>query len=91
MCETKLIEYEKAVLEVRKECRQFAMLYFHFCKTLVEELGLEKSKELIHHAVFGLSMERSEKLRDKAKKLGLNFTPESFNKVNDLPVIGWVK
>ena len=91
MSETEFIEYGKAVSEVRKECHQFAMLYFHFCKTMVDEFGLEKAGNLIRKAVFGLSIERTERLRCKAKELGLDFTPESFQIVSDIPVIGWVK
>ncbi len=77
--------------EVRKACRQFAMLYFHFAKVLVEELGEEAAKPLIQKAVFELSLDRSNQLREKAKQLGLETTMETFTKITDLPMIGWVK
>lgn len=83
--------FEDAVLEIRKECRQYAMLYFHFCKALVDEFGLEKAKEIVTKAVFGISVDRTNKLREKAKELGLDFTVDSFNKVTDLPTMAWVK
>ena len=91
MSKTELIAYEEAVSEVRKEFHQFAMLYFHFCKTLVDEFGLEKAGNLIRKTLFDLSIERAEKLRSKAEELGLDYTPESFKIVSDIPVIGWVK
>jgi len=89
--ETKLIEYDQAVLEVRKSCRQFAMLYFNFCKVLVEELGYDQAKPLIQKSVFSLSLDRTNQLREKAKEQGISFTCEGFNAVSDLAGIGWVK
>lgn len=89
--EKKQIDYSEAVAEVRSECRQYAMLYFHFCKTLVEALGLEKAKEIITKSVYSLAVDRTNGLRKKAAERGLPLTAESFNAVNDLPVMGWVK
>ena len=91
MSDKNLIEFQDAVKEVRKACRQFAMLYFHFSKVLVEEFGKDKAKPLIQKAIFELAIDRSEQLREKASKQGLEFTMESFMKVIDLPMIGWVK
>jgi hypothetical protein len=91
MSETKLIEYDQAVTEVRKACRQFAMLYFNFCKVLVEELGYEKAKPLIQKTIFALSLDRTNQLRETAQTQGTGFTCESFNAVSDLARIGWVK
>ena len=91
MKEEKSIEYRQAVEEVRKACRQFAMLYFHFAKVLVERLGRKKAKELIQQAVFELALDRSDQLRETAEKQGLDFTMENFMRITDLPMIGWVK
>lgn len=91
MSEKKQIEYDQAVLEVRKACRQFAMLYFNFCKVLVEELGIEAAKPLIHKAIFSLSLDRTNQLRETAKAQGVEFTLEGFQKISDLARIGWVK
>lgn len=91
MSEEKKIGYGQAVSEVRKACRQFAMLYFHFCKTLVEEFGEEKAKELVQKSVFGLALDRSDQLREKAREQGLDYSQKSFREVTDLPFIGWVK
>lgn len=90
MCENSISVHE-AVQEVRKACRQFAMLYFHFSKVLIEELGEEKAKPLIQKAVFELALDRSEQLREKAQEAGLAYTMENFIRISDLPLIGWVK
>lgn len=87
----KNIEYQDAVKEVRKACRQFAMLYFHFSKVLVEELGVERAKPLIQKAIFELAIDRSDKLREKAIKQGHKCTMDIFMEVTDLPMMGWVK
>lgn len=91
MAEKKMIEYEEAVKEVRRACRQFAMLYFHFSKVLVEEFGEEKAKGLIQKAIFELAIDRSDKLREKASKAGLDLTMDCFMKITDLPMMAWVK
>ncbi|HWQ43595.1 MAG TPA: L-2-amino-thiazoline-4-carboxylic acid hydrolase [Desulfosporosinus sp.] len=91
MSETKETELDPAVQEVRKASRQFAMLYFNFCKVLEEELGHDKAKELVNKAIFSLSLDRTDQLREKAKEQGLDFTLENFNAVSDLARTGWVK
>lgn len=82
-------DHDQAVLEVRKACRQYAMQYFHFCKTLVETLGEEKARDIVQIAVFSLSVDRTDQLRSRAKQFGLPLTKESFDQVCDLPMIGW--
>ncbi len=77
--------------EVRLACRQFALLYFHFCKTLVETLGEDAALPVVQKAVFELSLERSNGSRLRAGEQGLEPTPENFPKVNDLPVSAWEK
>lgn len=85
------IDYEIVVKEVRKACRQFAMLYFHFAKVLYEELGEEKAKQLIQRTVFELGIDRSDILREQALNMGIELSPENFDKIKDIPTIGWVK
>lgn len=90
MSEKHVIEYDQAVEEVRKAARQFALLYFHFCKTLVENLGLKQAKPLIHQAIFNLSIDRSSQLRDKVQREGEATSLQNFQKFSDLARIGWV-
>lgn len=77
------------VEQVRKACCQFAMLYFNFCKVLVEALGLEAATPIIQQAVFELSLDRTDRLRTLAEAQGLEYSLESFQKLSDLPFIGW--
>ena len=77
------------VKEVRKAAYQFAMQYFHFCKTLVDTLGEEKAFPVVQQALFELSIDRSDKMRAKAKELGLAPVLENFMKVTDLARSGW--
>jgi hypothetical protein len=77
------------VADVRLACRQFAMLYFHFCKILVEAVGEEKALPLVQKAIFELSLDRTDGARARARDQGLAATLEHFPKVNDLPMIAW--
>jgi hypothetical protein len=79
------------VAELRLACRQFAMLYFHFCKVLVETLGEEQALPLVQRAVFDLSLDRSDGARERACSRGLAMTLENFAQVNDLPSAAWEK
>jgi hypothetical protein len=77
------------VKEVRKACYQFAMQYFHFCKTLVDTLGEEKAYPIVRKAIFELSIDRSDKMRAQAEASGLAPVLENFPKVTDLARSGW--
>ncbi|MDR0642316.1 MAG: L-2-amino-thiazoline-4-carboxylic acid hydrolase [Treponema sp.] len=81
----------KTIAELRLACRQFAMLYFHFCKTLVESLGEEQALPLVQKALFELSLDRSDGARERARDRGLAATLENFPQVNDLPSAAWEK
>lgn len=78
-----------AVAEVRKACFHFADLYFHFSKTLIDELGLKKGKELIERSVRSRAVDRGTKLRATAEALGIAPTNDNFYSVTDIPFLGW--
>lgn len=80
-----------AVAQVRKGGKQFAMLYFHFVKTLVEKFGIEIAKELVKETIFNLGIERSNGLRKSAEELDLEYTMENIMKITDIPFLGWDK
>ena len=77
------------ILELRKACRQFAMLYFHFCKVFVDDLGLEEAKPKIQKAIFSLAVDRSTRLREVADEKGLPYTMDTFMQITDLPFSAW--
>jgi hypothetical protein len=84
-----MVEYTKLVIETRKAARQFAMLYFHICRTLYESLGEETAYEMIGKMVFELAIDRSDQMRIKAQAQGLDYSLDSFEKVGDLAIDAW--
>jgi hypothetical protein len=77
------------VKDVRLAARQFAMLYFRFCKTLVDAMGEEAAFPLVQKTIFELSLDRTDRARERAKAQGLAYTLENFPLVNDLAQVGW--
>jgi len=89
MNEDKRINDTIELKDLRLTCKQFAMLYFNLCKTLKDDLGEEKAFLLAQKIVFGLSLDRTDRARERAAALGLETNLENFSVVNDLPAIGW--
>ena len=75
--------------DLRLACKQFAMLYFHFCKILANALGEEKAFALVQEAIFSLSLDRTDRARERAISHGIETTLENFPLVNDLPSTAW--
>lgn len=87
-----VVSKEESVTEVRKACRQFAMQYFHFSKTLYEEFGEAKALELIQKAMFELAVDRSGQVRKNAAEKGVSeFNLDTWRMNWDLPFSGWVR
>lgn len=80
---------KSGIENARLACRQFGMLYFHFCKTLRDALGEDTAFKLAQKAVFNLSLDRTDGARARAEERGLEKTVENFPKVNDLPAAAW--
>lgn len=77
--------------EVRKAARQFAMLYFHMVKTLVEEFGEDRARGLVEKIVFELACDRTDQLRAKAERLDIPHEGMgNFNDYADLALTGWL-
>lgn len=85
------IDKKEAVEAVRVASRHFSDLYFYFAKVLKEELGEEKAKELIQKVLFERSIERTERMKEKAQILGKERVPENIYCLTDVPFLGWVK
>ena len=75
--------------DLRLACKQFAMLYFHFCKVLTNALGEEKAFVMIQETIFRLSLDRTDRARGRAVTRGIETIVENFSRVNDLPSIAW--
>ena len=80
---------KRTAIEVRRAARHFAMLYFNFCKILVDAHGEEKAFPMVQKAIFNLSLERTDLSRAKALEAGAATDLEQFGHFNDLPTIGW--
>ncbi len=80
---------EEAVRDVRLMARRTALLYYHFAKTLVDELGEEEGKRLIAKAIWAYGEHCGRAVRESVEALGLPPTEENFNKIPDLPKLGW--
>jgi predicted ArsR family transcriptional regulator len=75
--------------QVRAMARLFGLMFYHFSNLAVEELGDEKGKEFVAEAVKRFGLERAERVRKEVEKMGLEPVLENYNKVLDLPRIGW--
>ncbi|MDR1509543.1 MAG: hypothetical protein LBS53_07885 [Synergistaceae bacterium] len=80
---------QEVVIPVRRACIQYAMLYFHLCKTLVDSLGEKEATPLIQKIVFELSLDRSDRMRRQAQENNIECSLENLGAVNDLPRVGW--
>ena len=89
MVEEGMISNEECTRQVRAMGHMFGLLYYHFAKTLVEELGEEEGKRLILKAVRSYGYERGRKTKEEVQKRGLGLTVENFSKFGDLPSLGW--
>ena len=74
---------------VRSMGNMFGLLYLHFAKTILDELGPSKGKEVILKAVRNYGLERGRRIREKVLAAGLPLTVENFRKFSDLPPLGW--
>ncbi|MFX1565121.1 MAG: L-2-amino-thiazoline-4-carboxylic acid hydrolase [Promethearchaeota archaeon] len=86
---TEMISQEECAQQVRKVGNQFGLLFYHFAKTLVDELGETTGKDLVLKAVHNYGTERGLAIREKVLEAGLELTIESFSKHYDLPASGW--
>ena len=77
--------------QIRKAARQFAMQYFHFCKTLYDRYGHDVAKDIVRETVFNLAVDRSNRIREKSLAQGKNAdTVADFMSDIDLPFEGWI-
>lgn len=89
---TGTVERKLMVDQVRKAARQFAMQYFHFCKTLYERYGHDVAKDIVRQTVYELAVDRSNQIREKSLAKGKKAdSVADFMSDIDLPFEGWIK
>ncbi len=81
------VTLENAKEQVRKVCVRLGLLHMAFARTLVDELGEEKGKELILSAIKNYGVAVAERARKDAAKLG----PGAKSFPSDLPAYGMIE
>lgn len=79
---------EEAAEQVRRMASLFGLMFYHFADLLVEKYG-EEGKALVKEAVRRFGLDRGERMRNEAVKMGLEPVLENFDRVSDLPRVGW--
>ena len=74
---------------VQSMTRRVALLHMCFARTLVDELGEEKGRELIRKAIWDYGTKVGERSRQRVEAMGLEPTIENFGKGSDLSQIGF--
>ena len=64
--------------DLRLASRQFAMLYFHFCKSVKNALGEDAAFPVVQETIFNLSLDRTDRTRKRAIEQGLEPTVGNF-------------
>lgn len=90
MCQ-KTMSKKDAEQDVLILAERLAMLYYHFVKNIVEELGEKKAQEMIKKVIMGYGTDCGVRARDKVEKLGKPITLENYIYGKDLPSLGWEK
>lgn len=81
-----MVQLEDAKDQVRKVCARLALLHYAFAKTLFDELGGEKGKQLTMNAIKLYSRTIGENVRERIKSQGLPNSTENYKE--DLPLYG---
>ncbi len=84
------VSVKEAAKEVEIASRRIGLLHLSFAKTLVDEFGEEKGKELVIKAIERYGKMIGEKAKTRVKEQGLDVQPENFSAggARDLPKYG---
>ena len=83
------IPTDEARKAVRDMTRRVGLLHMAYARTLVDELGEERGKELIEKAIWAYGTRIGEKTRRTVEAIGLEPTVENFSVGSDLSPIGF--
>ncbi len=84
--EQEKVTLEEAEEQVRKVCVRLALLHISYARTLVNEFGEKKGKQLILKAIKDYGTRTGEKAKANAAAQGLDNNPANFK--DDLPSYG---
>ena len=84
------IPFKEAKRAVELTARRLGLLHLSFARTLVDELGERKGKELIMKAIKDYGERIGKKVKESVINQGLDPTPENYGaeKSRDLPEFG---
>ncbi len=83
------VPLDEATKAVNDITRRVALLYLSFARTLVDTLGEEQGRELITAAMRDYGTRIGRATRARVESMGLEPTPENFNKGSDLSPLGF--
>lgn len=83
---TEMVALDEAKEQVRRVCVRLALLHLSFAKTLINELGEEKGRELILKSIKDYGKRIGEEVKNAAISQGLENKPENYKE--DLPLYG---
>lgn len=84
-----LIPSDQARRAVQDMTRRVGLLHMCYARTLVDELGDEKGRELIKKAIWSYGTKIGERTRGRVEAIGLEPTLENMGKGGDLSPIGF--
>lgn len=79
------ISVEEARAGIADITKRVALLHMAYARTLVDELGEERGKELIRKAIWEYGTKIGERTRKRVISRGFEPTVENFDKGSDLP------
>jgi hypothetical protein len=82
-----MISREQALEDISMMIRRTALIHYCYASTLIDELGEDKGKELIHKAIRAYGEKVGNKVKEEALAKGLDLTAENYQ--GDLPSMGW--
>ena len=82
-----MITTDEAAAQIKLALRRAALIYHHFARTLIEEMGEARGRELILKAIESYGLDVGCQARQKALDRNLDLKPENFE--SDLPQYVW--
>jgi len=82
-----MISKDEAFHQLKSMITRTALIHYAFTKTIIDELGKEKGKELAKKAIRLYGEMVGKKVRENTLAEGLPTLAENFQ--NDLPALGW--
>ena len=80
------VTLEEAKEQVRRICLRLGLLHLSFARTLIDELGEKKGKELVLKAIKDYGTRVGQEVKARVAARGLDNSPANY--VEDLPLYG---